>query len=334
MVWLVGGFRTKIRPLANPHTPFATSGEVVQVRLETLPQVETAVGTVQPVHRVEMAARILARIVEINAIAGQKVKKGDVLIRLDDADLTARMKQADAALKEVMAARDQAKVEEQRIRMLAEQRNATPIELDRVVTALKTAEAAVARAEQTLDEARTALSFATVVSPIDGVIVDKRVNVGDTASPGQVLVTLHDPTRMQLIASVREAHSRRLKVGQPIDVSVDVLDRPCAGTISEIVPEADPASRTFAVKVTGPCPEGVYAGMFGRVLIPLDPEKVLIIPRKAVRSIGQLDTATVRGSKGDERRTVRLGRTLGDDIEVLAGLAAGESVVLPSHEAD
>jgi len=332
MLWLVGGFGERIKPGAAAASTPPVDGDVVAATLVTLPRIEAAVGTVQPVHRVEVAARILSRVVEINASAGQKVARDEMLVRLDDADLTARLRQAEAALAQAVAERDQAQIEHDRTRSLFEQNTATPLEMARDETALKSAEAAVRRGEQAVAETQTVLSFATVRSPIDGVVVDKRVNVGDTATPGQVLIALHDPTRMQLVAPVREAFSRRLRPGQQIDVSLDVLEHACPGTISEIVPEADPASRSFSVKVTGPCPEGVYAGMFGRLLIPLDPEEVLTIPAAAVRSVGQLDVAVVRTPAGDLRRTLRLGRTLGDDVEVLAGLAPGEQVIVPSLE--
>jgi RND family efflux transporter MFP subunit len=194
----------------------------------------------------------------------------------------------------------------------------------------------VERAAQAAREAETILGYATIRSPLDGIIVDKRVEVGDTATPGQVLLTLYDPTRMQLIARVRESLTQRLQVGQDIDVHVSALGKTCTGRVSEIVPEAEAASRTFSVKVTGPCPEGVYTGMFGRLLIPLDDEQVLLIPQAAVRRIGQLDVVDVVVRAPDEtqaeprvqRRTVQLGRDFGEDVEVLAGLQAGELVAL------
>ncbi len=330
MAWLVGMFRTRIGvDAARQEASESGEGTAVKVRQVTVPRVETAVGTIQPVHRVEVAARLLARVVEVNAVAGQRVSEGEMLIRLDDADLAARENQARAALEQATAERDQARIEESRIRGLFEKDNAASVELDRAVTALKSAEAAVEQATEALGEARTVRSFATVRSPITGVVVDKRVNVGDTAAPGQVLVALLDPQRMQLVAPVRETLSRRLKVGQPIDVSIEVLEHPCTGTISEIVPESDPASRSFAIKVTGPCPEGVYAGMFGRLLIPLDPESILVIPRAAVRPIGQLEIVVVRTATGAERRAVRTGRAIGADVEVLSGLSAGQEVLVP-----
>jgi len=116
-------------------------------------------------------------------------------------------------------------------------------------------------------------------------------------------------------------------VGQPIEVRID--NKQCIGTISEIVPEAESSSRAFQVKVTGPCPEGVYSGMFGRILIPLDEEPVLVIPRQAVQSVGQLDLVNVATEGAVSRRAVRLGRTIGDDVEVLSGLREGEQVHVP-----
>jgi RND family efflux transporter MFP subunit len=161
-----------------------------------------------------------------------------------------------------------------------------------------------------------------------GVVVDKSVNVGDTVMPGQVLATLYDPTHMQLVASVREMLTQRLKVGQSIGVRMDSLGVACAGTVSEIVPEAQSASRTFQVKVTGPCPPGIYSGMFGRIVIPLDTQELLVIPSAAVSHVGQLDLVDVVRDGRVERRIVRLGRDMDADVEVLSGLQVDEQVAL------
>jgi multidrug efflux pump subunit AcrA (membrane-fusion protein) len=112
-------------------------------------------------------------------------------------------------------------------------------------------------------------------------------------------------------------------------VQIESFNKQCLGTISEIVPEAESSSRAFQVKVTGPCPDGVYSGMFGRILIPLDEEQVLVIPRQAVQSVGQLDLVNVATHDAVSRRAVRLGRTIGQDVEVLSGLSEGEQVHVP-----
>jgi len=100
------------------------------------------------------------------------------------------------------------------------------------------------------------------------------------------------------------------------------------GTISEIVPEAQAASRSFQVKVTGPCPTGIYSGMFGRILIPLEDEDVLVVRAGAVRKVGQLELVDVVEGGTAQRRSIRTGRTLDGDVEVLSGLREGEQVVV------
>jgi len=145
-----------------------------------------------------------------------------------------------------------------------------------------------------------------------------------------LLVTLYDPNRMQLVANVRESLAQGMQVGQTLGVRIDGLDKQCEGLISEIVPEAQAASRSFQVKVAGPCPPGIYTGMYGRILIPLGEEEVIVVPHRAVREIGQLEQVEVWQQGRLQKRAVRTGRALGDDVEVLSGLGPGEQVLLPA----
>ena len=126
-------------------------------------------------------------------------------------------------------------------------------------------------------------AYATVRAPLSGRVIDKKVNAGDTVSPGQMLVTMYDPSHMQMVACVRESLALRLKIGEQVPARLDTLGYDCHSTVSEIVPEAQAESRSFHVKVTVPCPPNVYSGMFGRILIPLEDEDLLIVPAAAVR---------------------------------------------------
>ncbi|MFO0831990.1 MAG: efflux RND transporter periplasmic adaptor subunit [Phycisphaerales bacterium] len=330
MMWLSGAFRPKVDASAAREA-FARpigGGRVVEVQLRAVPMEETAVGTIQPAHRIDVASRLLSRAVEVNASAGQRVKKGEVLVRLEAADLQARLAQAGAAVVQAEAAVDLARAEESRIRVAFDKNAAAAIEVDRAAGAVKGAVAALERAKQTRLEAGSILEFATIESPIDGTVIDKRVNTGDTVTPGQVVVTMLDPTSMQMVASVRESLSRRLRVGGTVSVKVDVLDHACSGVVSEIVPEAENASRTFQVKVTGPCPEGVYTGMFGRLSIPVGERRQILIPVAAVHTVGQVECVDVAVGGERSRRAVRLGAVVSDEVEVLAGLQPGERVVV------
>jgi RND family efflux transporter MFP subunit len=290
--------------------------------------VETAVGTVQPVHEAAVASKLLARVAEVNVRAGQTINQGDVLVRLDDADLAARLKQAEAGVASAEAVHERATVDYQRAESLIAQRTISQQEHDAARAALRTAQAELERFQQAVHEAKVLLDFATLRSPLTGVVIDKRVEPGDTASPGQVLVTLYEPNRMQMVATVRESLAMRLAVGDQIPARLDAVKHECLATVSEIVPEAESASRSFTVKVTGPCPPGVYSGMFGRISIPLDEEEVLVVPAAAVLHVGQLHLVEVIQNGKLRRRNVQLGRELDGNYEVLAGLEAGERVVL------
>jgi RND family efflux transporter MFP subunit len=327
LLGLAGKFAPKISMQKNAvASDDNVLGPVAEVRLVRLPLLESAVGTVRPVNVTTIGARLLARVVEVNLKAGQVVKPGDVLARLDDVDLRARLHQAEAVLNAAEAARGQAEADANRAAALVRSNAVSQQDNERAGTALKAADAELSRARESLNEIRATIDWATIRSPIQGIVIDKKVDAGDMVSPGQMLATLFDPKRMQLVATVRESLARHLKVGQPIEVEVENFNMLSTGTISEIVPEAESNSRTFQVKVTGPCPEGIYSGMFGRILIPLGDEQILVIPRQAVQRIGQLELVNVATDGAVSRRAIRLGRTVGEDVEVLSGLREGELV--------
>lgn len=332
LLWLAGKFAPQVpmSPDVAQAPRRANAQRVVPVRSARLPLSETAVGTIRAVHETSIGSKLLARVVEVNLKAGQKVQEGDVLVRLDDSDLRARLKQAEAALRAAEAARAQAEADANRFAKLVKSNAISRQDYEKSVTALKSADAVLQGAREAINEAQATLDFATVRSPIEGIVIDKKVDAGDTVTPGQTLATLLDPKRMQLVASVRESLAHRLQVGQNIEVQIENIKKQCTGTVSEIVPEAQAASRTFQVKVTGPCPAGVYSGMFARLRIPLDDEQVLLVPRAAVKHVGQLELVDVVENGHVIRRAIRGGRIIDGDVEVLSGLRAGERVELPA----
>ncbi|CAN5493883.1 efflux RND transporter periplasmic adaptor subunit [soil metagenome] len=333
MLWLAGRFSAKI-PSVNPangaEAALAPNTTVVEARMLRLPLKESAVGTVQAQHETTVAARILARVVEIPLRAGQTVHQGELLVRMDATDLQARLEQSQAAAVSAAAERDQAIIDERRIAQLVKDHAVSQGDYDNAATTLKSAQANVTRVSQSIVEAQAVLGYATIVAPMDGIVVDKNVDVGDTVTPGQPLLRLYDPQRMQLVANVRESLARRLAVGQAIELNLEALDKTCVGQVSEMVPDSQSASRTFQVKVTSPCLSGLYTGMFGRIFVPLDEQELLVIPKAAIRHVGQLELVDVVDGNVIRRRAVRGGQTIGTDREVLSGLQAGEKVVVPA----
>jgi RND family efflux transporter MFP subunit len=332
LLWLAGTFSPKVpvRKATAQSQASNVDGRLTPVRLIRLPLTESAIGTIRAVHETTIGSKLLARVVEVNLKGGQKVREGDVLIRLDDANLRAKLQQANAVVASAEAVYRQTTADEKRYAQLIKSRTISQQQYDSTLASLQSAEADLHRAQASVNEVQDTLDCATIRSPIDGTVIDKKVDVGDMVTPGQMLVTLFDPKHMQLVASVRESLTRRLQVGQSIGVQVEGIGKQCSGTVSEIVPEAQSASRSFQVKVIGPCPAGIYSGMFGRILIPLQEEQVLVIPRQTVQLVGQLELVQVVEKGQMSRRTIRTGRILGKDIEVLSGLREGEQVVLPA----
>lgn len=340
---LGGKLSKKVPQQVTPPAPPAIENGAKRVPVEKvlLPRLESAVGTIRAVHETSLGSKLLARVVEVNLKAGQAVREGDVLIRLDDTDLRARRDQANAALASALATRNQAAADEKRYAHLVQSRAVSQQDYEKALVALRTADANVNRDRAAVNEVEAMLDWATIRSPINGTVIDKKVDVGDMVTPGQLLATLYNPKQMQLVASVRESLTRQLQIGQSIGVCVEGINHPCSGTIREIVPEAQSTSRTFQVKVTGPCPAGVYTGMFGRLQVPLGDEAVLVIPKSALLEVGQLTMVNVWDNGRATRRAIRVGRSWAPDapdappsvrgkVEVLSGLREGEQVLAPT----
>lgn len=328
---LAGYFREKVDSQTRESITSIPAGALFAPVMEvTQPRYESAVGAIKPVHEANVASKILARVLEIRASAGQRVLKGDVLARLSDDEQRSRVQPSEADRDSAVARFQLAQIEAERVRQLEQTNSASRAELDVAMTRLKTSQANLDRANRAVEEAKVYLDFATVVAPFSGVVVDKLVQTGDTVTPGQALLTLYDPTHMQLVANVRESLASRLEVGQMLPAQLESLGYECLATISEVVPKADVFSRSFEVKVSGPCPPGVYSGMFGRLMIPLDDEQLLLIPSSTVQRVGQLTMVQVLTDGQLVRRSVQLGRKVADQMEVLAGLRAGEQVLVPA----
>ncbi len=330
LMYLAGVFSPKVPDGDTAHAgrPLPAGAKIALAQLLRRPRFESAVGSIEPVHRSAIAAKILAKVIEVNVTAGQLVSAGDVLVRLSDDDLRSRLQQADAALDSAQARLAQARSDFQRASQLIQGNAISQAEYESLATAVRTSEAEVERTSRAIDESKVFLDYATISAPFDGIVVDKQVQAGDTVSPGQTLLTIYDPNNMQLVANVRESLAMKLRVGQEVAAKLESLDHECLATVSEVVPQADIGSRSFQVKVSGPCPPGIYSGMFGRILLPLEEEQIVVIPAATVRRVGQLTLVDMVEGEQLARRHIQIGRALGSDVEVLSGLQPGERVLL------
>lgn len=276
-----------------------------------------------------IASRLLARVTSVNVRAGDNVDMGAVLATLEQQDLAARLGQARENLKSLEARLAEAKLALARAEDLRQRQLIAQADLDQARANFATLEAQVGGSRQAVNEADAALDYAEIRAPIAGRVVERFAEPGDTVSPGQLLLSLYNPATLRVEAWVRESLAVNLEVGQMLSLVVPSVGTETDAQIEEIVPAADPGSRAFLVRLLLPLQGRLAPGMYARVDVPVGEARVLYLPRRFVREVGQLNVIWVRGSAGVERRFIRVGRIDGDNIEILSGLDAGETVVLP-----
>ena len=331
MAYLAGFFEEKIPIDFSRVLPQTDDGESVTTQLVAEPLVERAAGTLRAKVETVISPLITATISSIAVWAGDEVEPGDVLVNLDARELKARLDQAQQSVVSARALLTQTERESRRVQRIykADPGAISKAERDRIQAALSTARARLVGAQRYEDEARTALSYSKLTSPIAGRIVERYADPGDTTRPGVPVLRLYNPGTLRLEASVRESVASKLNENQNIVAEIDAINKRFKGVVDEIVPSADPGSRTFLIKVSLSGDSGLYPGMFGRLLIPIGQTQKLYIPAAAVTEVGQLNFVIVKTEQGHQRRYVRLGQRRSDDwIEVISGLRAGEQVLI------
>jgi RND family efflux transporter MFP subunit len=305
VLYAAGAFeRGRVRPgrLPAPRGLPAPAATAVAAR-GMVPVVEEAVGTVRSRRRVAVSAQVTARILQIAAQVGENVRAGAPLVVLDDSDFAARFAQARAQY--------------ERVRGFLARQAATAEQME--------------AAEAAYLEAKAAVEHTRIAAPIDGIVAERHAEPGDLAVPGLPLLVVLDPTALRLEAQVREGIIGRIAPGTHLAVELPAVGTSVEGTVAEILPSADPRSRTFEVRVNFDPVAGVYPGMFGRLRFPVGEREVVQVPAAAVERVGQLETVLVESGGRWTRRLITTGAALGGGaVEVLSGLAGGETVGLPA----
>jgi RND family efflux transporter MFP subunit len=190
----------------------------------------------------------------------------------------------------------------------------------------------VDRAEAGLAEARIHRGFTRVTSPIRGMVTEKRTETGSMAVPGMPLLTVESAAAFQAEIAVDEGLSGRLKVGAPVIVSIEAIDREMNGKVAEILPAIDPQSRSFTAKVSL-SGTGLRSGLYAKVRIPKGKRELLLAPRPAIVEKGQLTGVyTVDGQGIIAYRLIRTGRAYDNRMEILSGLKTGDRIIVGGVE--
>lgn len=317
MAWASGATKAKVEPGTVPFTrgvDLPEGAETVSVSAGPVEDLVDIVGTVASEEQIHTSSRLSAYVKQVHVAAGQNVKQDDLLVTLDDREVNEELAVAEAQL-------NQAETEFARTKVLSERAAAT-------TQALIAAESAYNAARAQVDRVKVMRTYTELRSPIDGVITDTRIEAGDLANPGQVLLSVYSPRALRLEVAVPVRLASRVSMGLDVDLTFDSPFRRLTGRVTEIVGEIDPASRTRLVKVHINDPGAdLLPGTFGRLWIRDEARTGIRIPSSAMYRIGQLELVqVVEGDRGI-RRLVRTAPAEDDQLEVLAGLAEGEIVL-------
>lgn len=297
--------------------PAATNLPPVAVHLATVqaadvPQFTEVTGTVRPVRRAVIAARVIGSITELPVALGQRVEAGALLVKIYAAEVEARLAQSRAVLN--VARRDL-----DRERTLSARGASTAETVRNLEDRLTGAEAAVREAEANL-------AYAEIRAPFAGVIARRPANAGDLASPGLPLLEIEETTNFEVEALIPASLAAGLTPGLVLNVSAD--GQSIATPVREVSSTADSSTRSVEVKLSIPSGAAVRSGQFVRVQVPGAAVRTLLIPATAVSLNGQMERVFVLGDGNRASfRLVKTGGSRGDQIEITSGLTAGERVV-------
>jgi RND family efflux transporter MFP subunit len=318
----------KVEPGHAPPADLAGGAATAVVEEREIDDLVDWPGTVTARLSAAVAPTVMARVLEVHVQAGSAVRRGDVIATLDARDLTARLQQGEAALAAASAQARQADADLRRARQLFAKEAFTQQDLDAAEARAATARAQAAQARDALAEARVHLGETTVRAPFDGVVAARLVDPGATAGPGAPVALLQDPSTLRLEADIAERCAAPLAIGGELPALVGAPPIELVARIEEIAPVADPRSRTRHVKAVLPPHDALRPGVFATLRLPCERHRALLLPAAAVHRAGQLETVRVVVDGAPRLRSVRTGKPVGDQVEILSGLRAGDTVVV------
>jgi RND family efflux transporter MFP subunit len=305
----------------------------------------TATGYTYARVRAAVGAKIIGRVVELRVDEGDRIRRGEVIAVLDSADLEAAVRRSEAELREAEARLADAQREERRQESLVAAGVGPQADLDAARTRREVAEAQVRTAFARLASAQAQLDYTVISSPVDGVVIERNVEVGEMVAPGGftsqqstgAIVRIADPSSLEVEADINESYIARVKLGQPAAIQVDAVpDHAYRGRLRQIVPTADRQRAVVEVKVSIDDRDERLVPDMSCTVTFLEQgsegagprQQRLSVPAAAVvEEDGETVVFVVRDERA-ERRIVELGERTGERIEVRAGLSAGDEVVL------
>jgi|GEM_PF-320426 len=357
-----------LHPLEQAVLSTRVTGRITRLSLETGDRVQKgqAVATIDVVDMTAQANQARSGVIQAQSGVAQ-AKSGLLQARAERSRTQAMLSQLEAQRIEAQAAQNLAQIDQRRMAKLQAAGAISQERLDQANSALAQttakvaqvdagieqaqagidqAQAAIGQSQATVDRsqaivhqaesgvtaASAGVSYGTVLAPFNGVVVQKLAYVGEMAAPGTALLKIENPDQLQLEIAVPEENLRFVQVGQSVPVRFDAVNQTLDATIQQIVPTADPTTRSFLVKIPLRNSGKLIAGMFGRIALPIgEKQTVLSIPAAALIQRGQLQGVYVAVANGAQPiavlRWVKTGKSQNGQVEIVSGLMAGDRII-------
>ncbi len=305
--------------------PIATAA----VEYRDLDQVYAAEGIVEAVRQSTVSAQISGRIVDVRFDVGAAVRKGEVIVRIDEREVSDALASSQAQIAQAQATLRNARAHYDRTQQLFKQSFVSQAALDRAFSEFQAAQGQLQAAVAVASRAETVKGFATVTAPFGGIVAARHVELGETVTPGKPLMTGFDPRDMRVVADVPQLKLAQIRKSARADIEFPAQNRRVKAGEITVLPTADPQTHTTRVRLALPeYVPGSYPGMFARVYFVIGQSRRLVIPAAAIVRRTEVTAVYVVDADGSVRlRQIRPGQDFGAaGVEVLGGLQPGEKV--------
>ncbi|MCL7761867.1 efflux RND transporter periplasmic adaptor subunit [Polaribacter sp. Z014] len=293
-------------------------------------------GKIEATNSADLSTRMMGFVKKVHVNVGDKVRKGQLLISINNADLQAKKGQVNAGITQAKTAFNNAEKNYNRFKNLFESKSVTQKEMDDMTANYEMAKAGLESANQMKNEINAQFAYSNITAPFSGVVTSKNIESGDMANPGMPLISIETPKEFEVIAMVPETEISQIKKGTTVNVLVKSMNKTLTGKVTEVSTSAKNTGGQYLVKINLDKTEvSILSGMFATVQFPVERKvksELVLIPNKAIVTNGQLSGVyTVSESNTAMLRWLRLGRTYGNSVEVLSGLNADESYIVSAE---
>jgi len=297
----------------------------------------TASGKIQAKNSANLSTRVMGFVTKLHVKVGDNVQKGQMLLSINNNALQAKAAQVNASITEAQAAFNNAEKDYTRFQNLYEENSVSQKEMDDMTARYQMAKARLEAAKQMKNEIDSQFNYTNIRAPFNGVITNTYIDEGSMANPGAPLIGIETPDNFEVIAMVPETEISKLKTDSDVEVFISATNQTLKGKIDEVSTSAKNTGGQYLVSIDlGKQDTDVLSGMFATVLFPVEKSSnatnKILIPTEAIVENGQLTGIyTVSQSGTAVLRWLRLGRTYGNQVEVLSGLSADETYIVSAE---